>query len=143
MSAGLARQAQEKALWEAPQKEQTCSRSLPWSQEHVFLMFHLMQISLPSGLRRALLLYVAQVDFPSRNLEDVLSLACETRRCPLSPQRTQQAGGEALLLPFGKEVEENPEVATFREEVGCEVGIIDANSDLASKIFLMMSYLRA
>lgn len=65
MSAGLGRQTQEKALWEVPQKEQTCSRSLPWSQEQVFLMFHLMQISLLSGLRRALLLYIAQVDFPS------------------------------------------------------------------------------
>ena len=111
MSAGLGWQAQEKVLWEAPQKEQTCSHFLPWSQEQVFLMFHLMQISLPSGLHRAVLLYVTQVDFPSQNLEDVLSFACETRRCPLSLQRMQQAGGEALILPFRKELEEIPGAA--------------------------------
>lgn len=70
-------------------------------------------------------------------------LACETKRCPLSPQRTQQAGGETLLLPFSKELEEISGAARFQEKVGCEVGIINANSNLASKIFLMMSYLCA
>ena len=30
----------------------------------------------------------------------------EASKWPFSPQRMQQAGGETLLLPFGKEVEE-------------------------------------